>query len=346
MSFYYASFTHLGKNSSDLGWNVVHFEGDNDNGEVDSFLSTSTVGTDMYNGTKRLMYGSKYDNSATVKITVIKRDGTDFDISDNRKAFKWLTGAQQNSWMYVYIGNENRDNEVNPGDSARFRLLGHVQDVKQYKLDAGVWGLCIYFELASPWAFSPIQKVSRPVSGSETIVIENGSDDQYSYTPCNVTFKNSTGNSLTIMNNTTGDCTEVTDIVQNEIVYIKDNMMITSDNAYRIFGNSFNFVFPCFKSGTNELLVSGTGDITFEYYYCIKLGDCCTEINAVSDPICDEEGSIQIDMLDWGRISNTPTTLGGYGITNVYSKVEVDMLVQGIQIDEKELNAMLAQELN
>ena len=107
MSAYYTSFTHLGQNSSDLGWIVAHFEGDTDSGEMDSFLSTSTVSTDMYNGTKKIMYGSKYDNSAVVKITVIKRDGTDFNISDNRKALKWLTGAQQNSWMYFYIGNED-----------------------------------------------------------------------------------------------------------------------------------------------------------------------------------------------------------------------------------------------
>ena len=346
MSFYYASFTYLGQNSSDLGWNIVHVSGDSDNGETDSFLSTSTVGTDMYNGTKRLMYGSKYDNSANIKITVVKRDGTDFGISDNRKAFKWLTGAQQNSWMYVYIGNEDRKSESKPGDNARFRLLGHVQDVKQYKLDAGVWGLCIYYELASPWAFSPMQIISQDISGTSTITIENGSDDQYTYTPCNVTFKNSTGSRLIILNNNTGESTEVSGLVVNETICLKDNMIITSDNPYRVFGNLFNYVFPSFKSGTNELTITGTGNITFEYYYCIKLGDCCTEINAVADPICDEEGSIQVDTLDWSRISNTPTTYQAYGITNVYSKAEVNNLLADIQIDETELSAMLKKELD
>lgn len=347
MSFYYASFTHLGQNSSDIGWNVVHFDGDSDNGEVDSFLSTSTVGTDMYNGTKRLMYGSKYDNSATIKITVIKRDGTDFTIHDNRKAMKWLTGAQQNSWMYVYIGNEDRKAEEHPGDNARFRLLGHVQDVKQYKLDAGIWGLCIYYELASPWAFSPLQVVSQDVEGIATININNGSDDQYTYTPCNITYTNTSGDSLVITNNTTGDVpTEVLDIAANETIYIKDNFMITSDKPSRVFGNSFNFAFPRLKSGDNEIVVTGIGNIIFEYYYCIKLGDCCTEVNAVSDPICDEEGSIQVDTLDWSRISGTPTTYQDYGITNVYSTTEVDALIADIKIDENELSAMLAQELN
>lgn len=366
MSAYYSSFTHLGENSSDLGWMIAHFESDADNGEMDSFLSTSTVGTDLYNGTKRLMYGSKYDNSAVIKITVIKRDGTDFNISDNRKALKWLTGAQQNSWMYFYIGNEDRDLETTLGENAKFRMLGHVQDVKQYKLDAGVWGLVIYFESASPWAFSPLQKISQTLTGTETITIENSSDDKYTYTPVNVTFTNTKSNGgLTIMNKTTGDVTEVTNIAINETISITDNLMITSDKSSRTFGNSFNFVFPRLRYDTNELVIDGNGSITFEYYYCIKIGDCATEINATYDEICDDEGNIQVAMLDWSRISNTPSTVKGYGLTdaytksevdqkianvtinNVYTKDEIDALIASIQvnIDENELNTMLAEVL-
>ena len=328
MSAYYASFTHLEENSSDWGWIIAHFDGDTDSGEMDSFLSTSTVGTDMYNGTKRLMYGSKYDNSAVIKITVVKRDGTDFSILDNRKALKWLTGAQQNSWMYFYIGNEDRKLEENPGDNAKFRMLGHVQDVKQYKLDSGIWGLVIYFESASPWAFSPLQTITQSITGSEIITINNGSDDKYTYTPVNVTYTNTSGDSLTINNTATGDITEVSGIAINETICIKDNLMITSDKQSRTFGNSFNFVFPRLKHDVNRLIVSGFGNIVFEYYYCIKLGDCATEINATYDPICNSENEIVVDTLDWGRISNTPSTLQGYGIQNAYTKIEIDNKIE------------------
>lgn len=345
MSAYYTSFTHLGQNSSDLGWIVAHFEGDTDSGEMDSFLSTSTVSTDMYNGTKKIMYGSKYDNSAVVKITVIKRDGTDFNISDNRKALKWLTGAQQNSWMYFYIGNEDRELETTPGENAKFRMLGHVQDVKQYKIDAGIWGLVIYFESASPWAFSPLQTISQSLTGTETITITNGSDDKYTYTPVNVTYTNTSGNFLTITNNTTGDVTKVTDLAVNETIYIKDNLMITSDKPSRVFGNSFNFVFPRLQYDTNELVVDGTGNIKFEYYYCIKLGDCATEVNATYDPICNSKGEIAVDTLDFSRISNLPTTLSGYKIQDAYTKSEVDQKVANVTVNnvytKSEIDTML-----
>ena len=70
------------------------------------------------------------------------------------------------------------------------------------------------------------------------------------------------------------------------------------------------------------------------------------DINVISDPICNDDGEIILDTLDWGRITGTPTTYQAYGITNVYSKVEVDALVAGIEIDENELSQMLREELS
>lgn len=338
MSMYYASFTYLDKNSADQGWMITHFEGDSDSGEMDTFLSTSTVGTDNYNGTKRTMYGSKYNNEATLKVTIIKQNGSDFGIVDTREALKWLTGAQQNSWMYLYVGDEDRDAEgENIGSQARFRVLGHVQDVKQYKMDARVVGLVIYFESASPWAYSLPQVESRSVDGREKFTITNNTDDKYTYTPLNVWFKTDS-ESLKITNmfdknevTETAEVTEFTNLAELEEITINDNMMVTSNNPTRVFGNSFNFVFPRLKSGTNNLIVEGWGDIKFTYSYCIKLGDCVTKINAASEPICDDYGKITVDKLSWLRIEDTPTTLEGYKISNAYSKTEIDLKLSNIE---------------
>ena len=99
--------------------------------------------------------------------------------------------------------------------------------------------------------------------------------------------------------------------------------------------------------------------------YCIKVGDCVSGLNASSDPICDESGKIILDTLPWARISDTPSTLSGYGIINaytksevdnkianvtvknVYTKDEVDALIASVQIDidENKLNAMLTEVL-
>lgn len=344
MSMYYASFTYLDKNSADQGWMITHFEGDSDSGEMDTFLSTSTVGTDNYNGTKRTMYGSKYNNEATLKITIIKQNGSDFGIVDTREALKWLTGAQQNSWMYLYVGDEARDAEgENVGSKARFRVLGHVQDVKQYKMDARVVGLVIYFESASPWAYSLPQVESRSVAGKEKFPIDNCTDDKYTYTPLNVWFKTD-AETLTITNifeyetvekarkaGAPVEITEFTNLTNNEEITINDNMMVVSSNSARVFGNSFNFIFPRLKSGTNNLIIEGWGDIKLTYSYCIKLGDCVTKINAASEPICDDYGKIIVDRLSWLRLDDIPNTLEGHGIINAYNKTEIDLKLSNIE---------------
>jgi hypothetical protein len=138
------------------------------------------------------------------------------------------------------------------------------------------------------------------------------------------------GNSLAITNKTTGDVTKVNGIALNEVITISDNMVIKSDNPIKRFGNNFNFVFPKLVAGDNELAIDGTGHLTFQYITPVKLGDIAIDLNAVSDPICDPDGNIQLDMLDWSRISNTPNTLAGYGIkdaysmSSVYNKKEID----------------------
>ena len=323
MSSYHNSFSYLGKNSKDdFGLIICHFSDNADSGETDTFLSTEAVYSDSYDGTRQKFYGAKYDQVAAPQITVIKQDGTDLGIADNRKILKWLTGSRQSSWMDFYIGNE-----------VKYRLLGRVKSVSQYKMDAKIVGLILTFESVSPYGYSSLQTVSQTLTGAETITIPCDTDDLYSYVYMNTTFKNTSGSSLKIVNNTTGDTTEVTNIVQNEEIKISDNMVITSDKPSKTFGNTFNFVFPKLVAGDNNFTITGNGSITFEYILPVKLGNIAIDLNAVTDPICDDEGNIQINTLPWSRVSETPTTLRGYGITDAYTKTEVDQKVANVTVN-------------
>ena len=320
MSSYHSSFKYLNKKSTDLGWIIAHF--DPDNGEEDSYLSQEQIYSDSYNGTKRTLYGTKYNSVANVKITVVKKDGNDFTLNECRNAYKWLTGNPEANWMDLYIGDE-----------VKYRLLCTIQDVKPQKLDARTVGLNIYCESLSPWAYSPLQKVSHfiPEQGPN-IIIDCPSDDMYTYVYAKTTYINGSDSAVKIENTTTKESTEINKLVANEAVTLGSNMLITSDKPNKVFGNSFNFVWPRFKSGTNELIVTGDGTITFEYYYAIKMGNCATDINIARDPICSDDGTIQVDTLPWDRISNTPKTLEGYGISSdvaskYYNKSEVDTLL-------------------
>lgn len=335
MSSYHSSFTYLNKNShDDCRWRIIHFDS-GDSGETDSFLAVESVGTTTYDGTKNLLYGTKYSETATMNISIMKQDGTDFTLVEIRRALSWLTGVKQNSWLDLYIADE-----------VKYRMLGHVQDVKPYKLDARIVGLTIIFESASPYAYSALQTVETELNGETSVTLHNGSDDLYAYTYINTKYTNTSGDSLIIFNSATNERTEIVDIAANEIINLSENMMITSDKPGRVFGKSFNFVFPRLVAGDNELTINGNGTIIFEYVYPIKVADAIGELNVVSDPICDDDFNIILDTLPWARISDTPTTLQGYGITNVYSKIETDALLADIQIDEAELNQMLMEELN
>lgn len=354
MSSYHSSFTYMGKNSyDDFKLQIVHFE-DGDKGETDSYLSQESIYAESPRGTKRTIYGTKYSDVCRLDITVMKLSGDEFGIEKTREIYKWLTGATQYSWMDLYVGDE-----------VKYRMLCFAQNVRPYKLDSRIVGFIITMESSSPWCFSPLQTVSQTLTGEETIRIDNPSDDMYTLTPMKTVFKNTSGKSLTITNNTLDQTTQINNIAANEIVTLSENMLITSDKPSRVFGNDFNYVWPQLKNGVNEFTVNGKGNITFEYIYCIKVGDCISGMNASSDPICNESGEIVVDQLSWNRISDKPNSIHGYGIIDAYTKSEVDQKVANvtinnvytkdeidallaavkIDIDENELNTMLAEVL-
>lgn len=332
MSSYHSSFSYLNENSKTKKWIISHFEADD--GEQDSYLSQDQVYTDSYNGAKRNLYGTRWNAVANVKITVIKQDGGDFTFDECREASKWLTGNPEASWLDLYVG-----------DDIKSRLLCTIQDVKPQKLDARIIGLNIYCESLSPWAYSPLQTDGiEDMKTGEGITIINNSDDKYSFVYPKITYTNSdaTDVQLTITNTSTKDVTEIGGILPGETITLDSNQMITSSKDRKL-GNSFNYVWPRLKAGENYFEIDTSGNpgasIKFEYYYPIKMSECCHDINLVNDPICNDAGEIQVDTLPWARVSDTPTTLAGYGITDSYTKTEVDNLVTAVNHSAVFINA-------
>lgn len=314
MSVYHTSFNYLNKNSSqDFGFIISHFADGADSGETETFMSMEPIYTDNAFGTKRIDYGAKYSSVAVFRITIIKQDGSELSVNNIRNCLKWLTGSRTNSSLDLLIGHE-----------VKYSFTGRFTNAWQYKMDAKTCGLILEFTSISPWAYSPIQTLTQSIDGATEMEIDNQSDDLYEYVCPKVVYKNTTGDSLIIENTTTGETTQVTELSKDEIITMNGNLMITSDKPSKIFGNTFNFVFPRFSAGINNLKVIGTGEITIEYIMYLKVGDCARDINVVYDPICSEDGTIQVDTLPWERISGTPTTLSGYGITDAYSKTQIE----------------------
>lgn len=325
MSSYHSSFTYLNKNSrNDFNWIIASLEPDN--GEMDSGLSQEQVYADSYRGTKRLLYGTKYNSTPIIKITVIKCDGIDFTKNECRNAYKWLIGNPTASWFSLYFGDE-----------LQYEFLGTIQDVKPYKLDARIVALTIYFESISPWAYSSLQTIecsfgqelfvedgilhngnsSSPLrvdsngalyinnitdtgilcfDNSVLVPIDNQTDDLYEYTELNTVFTNNNSDYLSIRNDTTNEETIITNMGLNEVITFDAGQFITSDIPNKIFGNNFNFIWPKLAPGINNLVISGSGsgNIVFTYRYPIKISDCAIDVLDVMNDLdcgCNNNGN-------------------------------------------------------
>ena len=311
MSSYHSKFEFLNKSSLDEGWLIVAF--DVDNGEMESYLGQEQIYTDSYNGSRRILYGTKWTEVTSIKISVIKKDGSDFSMDECRRAYRWLTGNPKANWLDLYAGEE-----------LKYSILCTVQNVKPNKLDARTVGLNIYFESISPWAYSPIQSLdcffeqklsvddgvlSNDSSGldiydngaiynsSETFLvandgtlyidnsvlleIDNKTDDLYTPIYLNTIFTSNTSDYLSIKNITTGEETIINNVKNNEVITISDGQFIISDVPGKIFGNTFNFVWPKLAPGINEFVISGSGvgSVNFTYRYLIKIGDCAIDVD-------------------------------------------------------------------
>lgn len=166
MSSYYPSFSYLEKNSADEGYIVTSFEPDE--GFTDTFLGMDQVYEDYYDGTKRFLYGTRYNNKATISITLVKADGTDWTVNDNRKALRWLTGSRSASWLDLCT-HKNEDGKWVP----IYSFLGTVTTSQQYKLDGRIIGLSFEFSSITPWAYSEEKGINRPIE-QELYVDSNG----------------------------------------------------------------------------------------------------------------------------------------------------------------------------
>jgi len=124
-----------------------------------------------------------------------------------------------------------------------------------------------------------------------TLRINNQSDDLYSYINLNLVYKNETGKSISIKNITLDEETLIREIDQNETVTLSSGQFIISSKDGKIFGDTFNFIWPRLCPGENTLVVNtidgnGKGSFNFSYRYPIKVGDCATDTeNLVGNPI-------------------------------------------------------------
>lgn len=173
------------------------------------------------------------------------------------------------------------------------------------------------------------------MENADTDTIYNESDDLYSYIYLDIDYINQNNNSnITIKNETLDEESVVKNIKANEHITISAKQFITSSIKNKLFGEDFNFVWPRLQPGENHFVISGSGNGTaeFTYRYPMKVGDCAMDISVYGgNDGCGEMASYE--TVKWENIIGVPTTIKGYGITDVYTMDEIDDKLQKIDID-------------
>lgn len=353
MGSYHSSFSYLGKNSAEEGFMLASFEPDSS--FVDAFLGMNQKTDDSYNGTNKFFYGNQFNSTAKISITLIKIDGTDFSVADNRKVFKWLTGARKASWLDLY-----------EGETFAYSFWGNFTNAEQYKLDGRIIGIRVLFTSLHPWAWSDPQIFNFNIGednlelnengviykgGDETYlgidedgvvyndlldatiafsitndgvvyndttatyIINNQSDDLYSYINLNMEYKNKVtsdkGSFLSIKNITLDEESYIYNILSGETITISNGQFIVSSISKKIFGNTFNFIWPRLAPGKNEFVISGSGkfSLRFSYRYPIKIGDCALDADNLINPMCDYTPSENIGTSSKNTLGRNSLTL-------------------------------------
>lgn len=118
---------------------------DSDNGATPTFLNREGVYTEHYDG-HRTIHRAKYNEALTPRFTLIKKDFSDFDETENRKMLSWLTSSDKPHWLEVYKDDSN---------DMSWRIFGCITSVEQYKLGNGsVVGYEFEIEGSHPYAWS------------------------------------------------------------------------------------------------------------------------------------------------------------------------------------------------
>lgn len=354
--------------------------------------------TDKYDGSRRLDYGAKFNSVAVIKISVIKRNKKEFTVAEVRDFLKWTTGSRTNSYLDLMVGNEVRFSflgrvtnayqqkldsrtvglsieftSVSPWAYSPIQYVGYSSNQSMGVDSDGVLykvGTTTDFHinengtLYDDSIFDIESDGTLYFDNTPKIEIDNKTDDLYTPVYLNTVFENGTSDTLLITNTTLNETTRITSISQNEVITLSSEQFILSDNTSKIFGNSFNYIWPRLAPGINELIIdmNGSGNIEFAYRYPIKIGDCAMDIDALNS-ICGDYyeddyyednntssggsnssgGGIISGQVSWNNIINKPTTIAGYGITNAYTKTQVDDKISEVEytIDDQELNDML-----
>lgn len=136
-----------------------------DDGATPSYLNAEGVYTEHYDG-HRTIHRAKYNEAFTPRFTLIKKDESDFNTTENRKILSWLTASEKPGFLEVYKDDSN---------VLDWKIFGCITSVEQYKLGNGrIVGYEFEMESSHPYAWS--RKLTYPEVYETTKEIGNNDE--------------------------------------------------------------------------------------------------------------------------------------------------------------------------
>jgi hypothetical protein len=169
-------FTYNGYSSVDFDL-ITCLSFDDTSGATSTFLNRDAVASETWRGELKRVSNYKYNETLAPVITLIKKNFGDFSLDEQRKINRWLTSKNTPSFITIYHDDSN---------VISYEILGGFTSVETYKLGSGrVVGYQCTFESVSPFAFSPLQTISKDVSNpvANTLTINIDSDDESTVYP-------------------------------------------------------------------------------------------------------------------------------------------------------------------
>lgn len=175
----------------------VTFE--SDNGETDTFLNREQIVSESYDGRYRRSHGFKYSDVFSPKFTFTKNNFGDFSLEEQRRVLSWLTSKSTASFLSVFYD----DSEV-----IEFECLGGWSEISTHKLaNNRTVAITATFESVSPFAFSPLQTITKDVSKptDNKIIINLETDDIQNAVYPRITIKQNSTTNIISINHEMGD---------------------------------------------------------------------------------------------------------------------------------------------
>lgn len=212
-------------------------------------------------------YGTTYEN-LVIKYGLVKKNGNRFSDEEQQEIEKWLTAPKLSTDLQLYDDQYN-NTEI---------YSGVFTNTKWYSLGEGWIGLMFEFTCNSAYG-KRYFKQDFTISSSQTITIDNPSDESEEYIYPTITLLQSNSNQNIIIRNVSDNnsmnlkinkSSEVVIDCQHCIIKDTSGSISYSDLGWEDVGNIY---WLRLLPGDNQLQIEGVSSITIEFEYpCKKLG--------------------------------------------------------------------------